>query len=689
MHQWRWSWLLLLPATAMAQPSLQPQALQPQASQRIAKARSAGRHFVIQFSHLPTSKELTGLTDRGYRIVQYKAEFAYVVLAPNTMVPGPGMIDIPAVRWTRSLKAEEKISAAFAVVADLNDRFALLEFYPDVDMSDARSIVVQTKGLRIQENPDLLNHHLLVEGTEDAIRRLADWDEIAYIFPAADELVQGLPMNACAGALTAQGQIGQSIAKVGGWGGPGLTGADLQYSFFSLTDKVPEDSAKGEIVRAFSEWARYAKLTFTPTEDSSANRTLSVLFGSRDHGDQYPFDGPGGILAHSFYPYPINPEPLAGNMHFDADENWHVGADIDLFSVALHETGHALGLGHSDRPGAVMYPYYRRVGALTPEDIGAVQSLYAAPDSGGGKLPLALIVKAPVSPTTEAYTSLTGSTTGGSGLVRVRWRNGQNASGTGTGSQSWSISMIPLNTGPNRITVTAEDNAQSQAVQTVTIERQPVLPPPSVPPASVPTLSITSPASGGTYTSAAATVTLWGLASADGGIARITWTSSRGTNGTATGTAAWTTGPIALDSGTTTITVTASSLAGTLASQALQVVYTPPTSTPPPPTPTPAPPPPPAPGTDTTPPSLTIVVPPSTYQATNSASILFSGTAKGNRPVANITWSTSGGDSGVATGTESWMAPAIPLFVGTNTVTIRAKDTAGNTSWRALTVVRK
>ena len=43
--------------------------------------------------------------------------------------------------------------------------------------------------------------------------------------------------------------------------------------------------------------------------------------------------------------YPLNPEPIAGDMHFDNDESWRIGANLDVFSVALHETGHALGLG--------------------------------------------------------------------------------------------------------------------------------------------------------------------------------------------------------------------------------------------------------------------------------------------------------------------------------------------------------
>ena len=68
-----------------------------------------------------------------------------------------------------------------------------------------------------------------------------------------------------------------------------------------------------------------------------------LLFVCRDHGDGDSFDGPGGVLAHSYYPI------YGGDVHFDADERWVIRSDFvgtHLMHVAAHEFGHALGLPH-------------------------------------------------------------------------------------------------------------------------------------------------------------------------------------------------------------------------------------------------------------------------------------------------------------------------------------------------------
>ena len=91
---------------------------------------------------------------------------------------------------------------------------------------------------------------------------------------------------------------------------------------------------------------------------------------------------------------------------------------------------------------------------------------------------------------------------------------------------------------------------------------------------------------------------------------------------------------------------------------------------------------------DTTPPSLSIVSPALTIVATSSATIAVSGTASDNVGVTAVKWSNSTGYSGTASGTGNWSA-SVPLLVGSNVVTIRAFDAAGNSSWRAITVVRR
>jgi hypothetical protein len=348
-------------------------------------ARQALRHRFMQ-ADMGISGVNFGVADSGAVVlVTNEGNGRLTTTTPRIHVAVMGIervvesLDDLGVRYVAPIRSSDKISPLIA----RNDPAAasgyyLVEFHSDVDLNRARGLLLNL-GIAIQENPDLGSRQLMIHPAVRAARvieRLAVLDEVAYIFPASDELVNGIPMRACEGALTTNGPSTQLVPTYGeGWDGPGLGSATLSYVFARVTAQLDPVSAQSEVRRAMAEWTKVVKVTWQPGSNSAGAHTVNILWATGSHGDGFPFDGPGGVLAHTFYPAPPNPEPIAGDVHFDDAESWHIGTNIDLFSVALHELGHALGLGHSDNPNDVMYPYYKVVRTLAAGDAAMVSSI--------------------------------------------------------------------------------------------------------------------------------------------------------------------------------------------------------------------------------------------------------------------------------------------------------------------------
>lgn len=518
-------------------------------------------HWLLEFPDRVGPEELAALAAGGIRVTGGVSRNAVAVLATNDT-------DFAAYGALRAhiFAPEYKLSPLLAA----ENGVLMAEFHADVPSHQARA-VVEAAGLQIVEHPDLLPGQLLVSGVPERLTALAAWDEVAYLFPAAPEMASGARMAACAGAVLETGLAAQYVAVGTSWGaGP------LHYFFTNFTSKLDRSTVESEILRALGEWGRHAPLDFTPAGGPAAARTISILFSRGAHGDSYPFDGRGRVLAHTFYPSPPNPEPLAGDMHLDDEESWQVGAPVDLFTVALHEAGHALGLGHSDRPGSVMYPYYRQAAGLAEDDIAGIRQLYGKRDGGTPAQPppqppagnLALYIQRPASPaivTTEASLAFSGWTENGTGRVEVAWRNDRGGVGMATGASSWSAT-VPLLPGANSITVTASDQGGSTASRTVAVTRREAVAPTGGAP---PSLKITSPSFTIVSTSLGA-ITLRGTASAE--TTSVTWSNSSGGAGRAAGTASWVAAGIPLSRGTNNITVRAFGSGGRESWRSLSVV---------------------------------------------------------------------------------------------------------------------
>ncbi len=86
-----------------------------------------------------------------------------------------------------------------------------------------------------------------------------------------------------------------------------------------------------------------------------------------------------GTLGYTLLPPPINGSSAAGDIIMNTSQPWQMNSDYDLLTVAIHEFGHALGLGESQIQTAAMYGTYTTIKqSLAPDDVAGIDSIYGA-----------------------------------------------------------------------------------------------------------------------------------------------------------------------------------------------------------------------------------------------------------------------------------------------------------------------
>lgn len=493
-------------------PNLLPSG--PSSMGRLVRPGVAARppRLLLQFRDGLDAQAQGRLEALGIRLLMHVPGGAWIASVP------PGVrLDLPGLSYAGALTAENRLSPLLAALAAEDRVSVLVEWHADVDRVTARETLSRL-ALAPSALPGLPPRTSAVSGAMASLRALAGRDEVLYIYPASSDIVLSTPTVACVKSYHGVPQALTLVASSSaGWDGPGLGEARLQVYYGFSPPWLSRSAALSELQRALTAWGAAARISFTETATPSRPDSLDVQFYSGPHFDGEPFDGRGGAVAHAFFP-PPTPEPLAGDIHFDFDEPWSAGGLVDLFSVMLHEAGHALGLTHSDDPSAVMYPFYRQHIALTPSDRQALLQLYASrtavtespsptptptpaptpnpspsPTPAPTPAPKPTPTPTPVPPTSTDTTpptlqitspaTATMATTATSLVVRgfatdnitvrqVTWESSNGISGLAAGSPAFSTPPIPLAKGTNRITIRAADAAGNSAWRSLVITRR-------------------------------------------------------------------------------------------------------------------------------------------------------------------------------------------------------------------------
>ena len=171
---------------------------------------------------------------------------------------------------------------------------------------------------------------------------------------------------------------------------------DLTWRYdaaFSAGNNPPQtpSTIEGWIAEVLDRWAEVTDLRFSKAASGGRGEVdLLYQWVRDDNGDDSPLDSASDALAHAWLPQEFHDYLHEGDTHMNGYYDYETW--IDARTVLLHETGHALGLSHSNAHESVMYPAYRGLRReLYPDDVSGIQALYGLPPAPPPNKPLPLL----------------------------------------------------------------------------------------------------------------------------------------------------------------------------------------------------------------------------------------------------------------------------------------------------------
>lgn len=163
-------------------------------------------------------------------------------------------------------------------------------------------------------------------------------------------------------------------------------GSPTSNLFARMNQVAPTATWETAIEKAMAVWQQSANINLALVSDNGEDVGTGDQQGDPNIGDIRigGMDLGTGALAMTFLPPPLNGTSDGGDIIFNTNPavGWYInsGTGYDVETVALHEIGHALGLGHSSITAAEMYASYKTLQqTLYSDDISGIQGLYGAP----------------------------------------------------------------------------------------------------------------------------------------------------------------------------------------------------------------------------------------------------------------------------------------------------------------------